>query len=148
MANEIKVNTGIQIAVGNYKEQTSPTSFNADMSAAGAAGPTPGSVLATLNGATIDLSKITVKGGIAWFRNTDLTNFIELCMYDADGPKFYPFADILPGEHYPLRLARNYATEYGAGTGTSGSNVVYAARVDPSQPVGTTAMLVALCYNR
>ncbi len=148
MSNEAKLTVGLSLKVGNFDYQSTPTSFNADVSSAGAAGPTPGSVLATLAGATIDLSKITVKGGLAWFRNTDPTNFIELGIYDADGPKFYPFADVLPGECYPLRLARNYTTEYGAGTGTSGSNVVYMARVDPSQVSGTTALLVFLAHNR
>lgn len=147
MADEATINTGLTIVVGNYQYQSVPQSFTADVSASGAAGPTPGSVLATLAGTLIDLSKLIAVGGLAFIRNTDLTNRISVCMYDPDTARFYPFADFLPGEGYPIRLSRNYQTEYGAGTGTEGVGVQYYARVDPSAVAGTTAMLVVEAFN-
>lgn len=148
MSNEAQIQSQLAINVGNYSWQCLPGSFNADVSAYGAAGPTPGSVLATLSGTLIDLSKIITPGGLCSIQNSDLTNFVEIGMYDPDVSKFYSFMELLPGEQWVFRLARNYDNEYGAGTGTTGSGVNYYARVDPSQPSGTTAMVVVSAFNK
>lgn len=69
-------------------------------------------------------------------------------MYDPDTSKFYSFMDVLPGESFVFRISRNYKNEFGAGTGTTGSNVEYRVRVDPAQTTGTTAWALVEAFNR
>lgn len=148
MSNEAQVQVKLNVTVGNYKAQNLGSTFNADVSTAGAAGPTPGSVLATMTGTQIDLSKLTSPGGLALIRNTDSTYMIEVGIYDPDIGRFYTFAELLPGEEYILRLSRYFSNEFGTGTGTEGTTAYYMARVDPTAALGTTANLVVLAHNR
>lgn len=148
MSSEARVTAGLQITVGKLSYQSQPGSFVADVSSAGGAGPTPGAILATQSGVSVDLSKLTVLGGLARVQNMDSTNFIQIGMYDPDTGKTYWFMDVLPGESYPLRLSRSYQNESNTGTGTSGSSVAYRVRVDPSQAYGTTAYCLFEAFNR
>ena len=148
MANEAQIAVSLSVSVGELQFQSSPASFNADVSAAGGDGAVPGAVEATLAGALIDLSKLTAPGGFAVIQNLDATNYVSIGMRDPDSSKFYPVLDLLPGEIFVVRLARDYDTEFGAGTGTGGSGVQYYARVDPTQVTGTTAWVSVLAFNR
>lgn len=148
MSNEATIQSGLTLRVGNLEYQSKPATIRADVGSNGPAGPTPGYVLATLTGALIDLTKLINLGGLVWVQNTDPTNFIEICVYDPDSTKFYSFMELLPGEAFAWRMSRNYQNEFGAGTGTTGSNVQFYARVDPTQPLGTTAWLRFDAFNK
>lgn len=147
MSSEARVSSSLQITVGKLQYQSQPSAFVADVSAAGGYGPTPGMVLATIAGVSVDLSKLTILGGLARVQNMDSTNFIQLGMYDPDTGKMYWFMDLLPGESYIIRLSRSYANEV-VGSGTTGSNVAFRVRVDPTATYGTTAYCLFEAFNR
>lgn len=118
MTNEANIQTSLRVQVGNLKYHSQPTQFNADMSAA--KGPTPGSFLAALEGTDVDLSELTTPG-LCRIMNLDTTNYVEVGIFD--GVSFYPLMELLPGESFVIRLARNLNEEYGTGTGTTGDAV-------------------------
>jgi len=148
MSSEATISSSLTITVGNYRYQSLPGSFAADVSAAGAAGPTPGSVLASLTGTTVSLANITNKGGLCRIQNTDLTNFIEVGVYDTSLTEFIPILELLPGESFIMRLSRFIGQHAGAGTGTTGSDVSLVIRVDPTQATGTTALALVEAFNK
>lgn len=123
MANEIRVQTSLQIRKGSQVYQSQPTSFNADM--AGSRGPTPGAILISRNGTDVDLSQLTALGGLCRLMNLDDTNWVEYGVYEPATFRFYPLGEILPGESYVIRLSRWLGYEVGTGVGTGsigGSN--------------------------
>lgn len=123
MSDEAAVQAGLQILKGTNPVQVSyqsrPGAFVADV--AGAKGPVPGAFTATLAGTDVDFSELT-QPGLALFKNLDPTNFVTWGVWDPDTSKFYPVADILPGEFYPIRLSRLLSGELGTGAGTTGPN--------------------------
>lgn len=115
MADEITLNITLQVRNGNLDERTTPNQFNVDM--AGTRGPGPGSMTIPIGGKVIDFSPIG-SPGICWIQNIDDTNFVTAGVYD--GARFYPVAEIGPGEFYPLKLSRYLNQEFvGTGTGTN-----------------------------
>jgi len=120
MADEAQVRVSLQIRSGNLDYRSNPTAFVADVE--GVKGPTPGSLTIPVGGKSIDMGELTTPG-FCWMTNLDDTNYVEYGVYDPDTDRFYPLGEILPGEVYILRLARNLQEEYeGTGTGTSGPN--------------------------
>lgn len=99
MANEITVNSNLQVVNGSLQYQSRPTAFNATQTLA--IGPVVGSVLVHRTGTQIDLS-VLVTPGLCRIQNLDLANVVEIGV--SDGAYFYPLAEILPGETYVFRL--------------------------------------------
>lgn len=104
MANEVNMTVIMNVRNGHIDYTNQPTGFEADQDTAG--GPTPGYITATTTGTTVDLSELTT-AAMCMIQNVDPTNFVEVGVYS--GGTFYPLAEILPGEMYPLRLSRNLA---------------------------------------
>lgn len=117
MANEIRVQTSLQINTGSLQYRSQPTQFNADM--AGIGGPTPGQLVASLIGTDVDLSELEELGGLCRIQNLDDTNFVTYGIFDFSANRFYPLGEMLPGESYVLRLSREIGVEYGTGTGSA-----------------------------
>lgn len=124
MANEGRKTGSLQIIFpsGRVKYTPRPTSFNFDVGTDG--GPYVGGVTVTTDGVNIDLSAIDALGGWCRIYNQDTvsnsTNFLEIGIWDPDNSKFFPLHELLQGEFYEARLARNLSEEYGTGTGTTG----------------------------
>lgn len=75
---------------------------------AGAAGPTPGSVLCATAGTTISLAQLTALGGWCEITNLDPMNYVTWGIF-VGGSVFAPVSDILPGEKSgPFRLAQAF----------------------------------------
>jgi len=127
MANEITLRSSLQIRQGSLFYQSQPSGFNANM--AGSRGPSPGYLTAKQPGTPVDLSQLAKLGGWAVIYNMDpadgRTSFLEVCVYDPDTNELYPFAELLPGENFPIRLSRYLGSEFGlhTGTGPTGSGV-------------------------
>lgn len=119
MANEATVNCSLQISKGNLKYQSRPTSFRADVS--GTKGPSPGAVTVPTAGVDIDLSALTTPA-LCRLMNLDSTNRVSVGVHD--GAIYHPLVELLAGESFVLRLARDLTTEYGTGTG--GTNTLHA----------------------
>lgn len=123
MADEIKARSRLQIfktdASGEIvlKDWGLGVDFTADMD--GNFGPAPGAMVATTEGADVDLSAFTTPGFV-FVKNDDDTNYVEVGVFDPETNVFYPFLELGPGEGFPLKLSRNFGEEYaGTGTGTS-----------------------------
>jgi hypothetical protein len=127
MSNEIQVRASLQIRSTTSKlvYQSQPTAFNADLQTVNPKGPVPGALTIPVSGMDIDLSKLTKMGGQCRIMNVDPTNYFNYGMRDPSSNTYYPLGEVLPGEFYPLRLARNLG-QHEVGTGTF---------------VGTTAVL-------
>lgn len=124
MANEATVHSNLTIfkqsgTITVLDYQGRPTAFTATVS--GKVGPTPGAFTVGRTGTDVDLSELTSPGGLCKMTNRDDTNYVTYGIWD--GSSFYPLGEILPGESYVLRLARNLGEEYGAGTGTTGAGI-------------------------
>lgn len=123
MADEASVRSSLNIDKGNVSYRSNPTRFLADVGVE--AGPSPGKITVTQEGVDVDLSEVTTPGGFCWVQNQDTvsssTNFVEAGIWD--GSTFYPLMELLQGEAYVFRLARNLTEEYGTGTGTTGASV-------------------------
>lgn len=100
---------------------TQPAAFQITQDNPG--GPTPGMVNVLEPGTDVDLTAITVPG-LCWMQNLDSTYAVEYGIYDPETLAFYPLGEILPGEAYPIRLARSLGYEnYGTASATvPGSN--------------------------
>ncbi len=124
MSNEAQVRSALSINKGNTRFPPSPAgTFNATVNTANPIGPVPGAFLASIFGTDVDLSKLVALGGLYTIQNLDQTNFVSVGIYDPDARRFYPFRDILPGEHWTDRLSRFYREDFsGRGTGTTTMN--------------------------
>jgi len=111
MANEARVTSSLNVTKGTTRINTKPTSFTADVDASNIA-PTPGLVVATLAGTDVDLSALTTPG-LCTIQNVDGTNYVTGGIWDPEGNTFYPLFELLPGEKYVLRLARDIEEEFG-----------------------------------
>lgn len=116
-----RVNSSLQINnnVSQQNYSSKPTSFIAEVE--DGSGPTPGLINVPVGGVDIDLSAITNPGGLIRIQNLSSTNFVELGSWD--GSIFRPLFELLPGESYVHRLARNLGNIYATGTGTSGTDL-------------------------
>lgn len=118
MANEATVSVGLSIVQtsGTVRQINKRYShgFLADVTLT--EGPSPGYVLATVDGTDVDLSDLTTPG-LCWVKNMDDTNFVSVGIWEPDTSHFYPLLELLPGEEYVVRLSR-YVTEQFEGTGT------------------------------
>lgn len=112
------VTTTLTVTKDNTNYQSRPTQFTASMSAS--KGPSPGAVAVSTDGTDIDLTELD-SPGLCRLMNLDSTNYVELGIWD--GVSFYPIMELLPGETYVIRLARNLEEEYGTGTGTTGDAI-------------------------
>lgn len=118
MANEITVNMSLSVRKGAFDYVTRPASFRDNQTGIG--GPSPGSFTATVAGADIDFSRLTIP---KWCRitNLDTSNSIAVGIWNADQSEFYPVMRIEPGHSNTLSLHPDLNEEYaGAGTGTTG----------------------------
>jgi hypothetical protein len=123
MANEVTVNSGLQIQTTSLNYISQPQSFTGNMT--GRIGPTPGSIAVTQYGTNVDLSQLTVPG-FCRIMNYDATYFVEVGIWDPENLRFYPLMEVGPLETYVFKLARNLHEEYGTGgvgTGTVGAAV-------------------------
>lgn len=116
MANEIQVTAGLSISNGFSQYISKPTSFKADQEIVG--GPTPGEILVSTSGTDASLVELTTPG-VVRIQNLDPTNYVTWGAWDPSGSTFRPVGELLPGETYVFRLARDFRSEYGAGPGTS-----------------------------
>lgn len=117
MANEARVNSGLQITLGELQYRSNPTAFLADVSGSG--GPTPGTITVTNAGTDVDLSEITTPG-LCRIQNLSSDYEVEVGVWNADQSEFYPLLALLPGETFVMRLSASLNQEYeSTGTGTS-----------------------------
>lgn len=116
---KVSVNLQIDNTETNQHYAGRPTSFNAVIE--DGSGPTPGLITVPVSGIDIDLSALTRPGGLVRIQNLSTTHYVEVGSWD--GAIFRPLFELLPGEFFPWRLARNLGNIYGAGTGTSGTDL-------------------------
>lgn len=133
MANEATISASLRVLKGNIDYRSNPASFAGDVT--GTAGPTPGLVVVTKQGVDIDFSALT-EPGYATVHNISQAHAVELGNYDGTvgTGTFYPFMEILPGEIYPIRFARNLTEEFGTATATQTADVttIRARSLDPN----------------
>lgn len=119
MADEARIQSSLQVKVGNLTYQSQPTAFTADVSTA--LGPTPGAFTASRWGTDVDLSALGTPG-LCRIMNIDSTRNAYVGRWDptvGSAGRFYPFLKLLPGESYVVRLAEDVEDEWsGTGTGT------------------------------
>jgi hypothetical protein len=126
MANEATVRNGLSITnvtTAKFNYRSPQQGFSADVS--GVIGPTPGGLTVSLSGTDIDLSKLTALGGLVEIINYDLTNRVEIGIYETATGTFYPFLELLAGESTVTRLSRNATEQFDGtvtGTGTFAEN--------------------------
>lgn len=115
-----RVTSALQIIDSTTKMQyqSQPTAFEPTIT--GAKGPTPGALEIPVEGEDIDLSEL-VEPGLCRIMNLDTDNYVSWGIWD--GTSFYPLGELLPGETYTFRLARDLGEEYGSGTGTTGEGI-------------------------
>lgn len=117
MANEATITGGLFIKNGNIEYQSRPTAFQADVT--GTKGPTPGAIAVSTSGVDVSLAELGTPGLCRLMNLTDDDNiYITYGIWDPESTKFYPLGELLAGESYVIRLARDIQEEYGAGAGT------------------------------
>ena len=114
MADEASIRSSLQIIKGNLQYRSYPTNFTADVS--GTKGPSPGAIAVATSGTDVDLSEIA-SPGFCRVTNMDAANTIVMGIWD--GSAFHAFKDLLPGEHYVLRLSQFLGEQFETGTGTA-----------------------------
>lgn len=144
MASEVTVQSYMQLKKGFLEYQARPNAFTADME--GTVGPTPGAVLVSKYGTSIDLSQILVPGGLCRIMNLDADNYVEWGTYDLDAPRgtFYPVGELLPGESFVLRLSRQLGVQQGTGSGTAFSDSGLALRM---KAVGGSCVVLVEAFD-
>jgi hypothetical protein len=117
MSNEITVRASLAVRNGSLNYPSSqPTTFLSDQINPG--GPTPGQILADLDGTVVDLSQLT-EPGVCRLMNLDPINYVIYGVFDATAGTFTPVGEILPTESYVIRLYRELGARLGTGTGTA-----------------------------
>lgn len=114
MANEAVILAGLTIINDPVDYRSEPNQFRGDVT--GKFGPAPGAFSVTTEGVDVDLSMFTTPG-YCIIRNLDATNFFTIGAWD--GIEFIPLFEVLPGEHYVMRLSRQVGNAYGTGTGVT-----------------------------
>lgn len=119
MGNEGTIRSSLAIKQGKTDYSSQPTSFRVDVSEG--SGPTPGAITVSIAGTDVDLSELATPG-LCRIQNLDASNYVTYGIVDPETEKFYPLGELLAGESYVFRLARDIQEEYGtgAGTGTTG----------------------------
>lgn len=126
MANEATIRNGLTITnvtTAQFNYRSPQQGFTADVE--GSLGPTPGAVAVSVSGTDIDLSQLTQLGGLVEIINYDLTNRVEIGIYEPATGTFFPFIELLPGESTVTRLSRNAQEQFDGtvtGTGTFAEN--------------------------
>lgn len=123
MANEARVQSSLSIrkssgTITQIDYQSRPTAFLATVT--GTKGPVPGAITVTTAGTNVSLDELDLPG-LCRIANLDASNYVTVGIYDPELDRFYPLADVLPGEFYLLRLSRHLGTEYDNATGTGTS---------------------------
>jgi hypothetical protein len=123
MSKEITVQSNLLIRKGNLNYRSPVSTFQADMDGT-PKGPTPGVLSVPTTGVDVSLAQLTTPG---WCQFTNLGRadggddtqaYVQVGVHD--GALFHPLLELLPGESYPVRLARVIGEEEQAtGTGTS-----------------------------
>lgn len=141
MAGEITINASIRVNNGNLVYASPVQQFQADQSVAG--GMSPGQLECTHAGQEINL---TALDDPKWCEvrhiGDDDDVYIELCIRDPETGLMYPFAELSPGEQFPLPLSRHLGRQYGTGTGTGTTNQLWI------RSVGGNAKVVFLGFER
>lgn len=120
MAGEARVVSSLSIrkASGSIvliDYQSRPGAFTADVD--GTKGPSPGSILISVNGTNIDLSQLGTPG-LCRFHNQSASYSVRVGRWDDQVNRFYPFILLKPGESYVVRLDPSVEEEF-TGTGTA-----------------------------
>lgn len=118
MANEAQVRCTLQIRKDYLNYYSQPSGFNATVT--GTKGPTPGAITVSTDGTDVDLSELD-SPGLCRLMNLDSTNYVKYGIWEPLTSTFYPLGELLPGESYVLRLARDIGEQYETGTGTTGA---------------------------
>lgn len=129
MAGEARVTSSLFVrkatgSVVHIDYQSRPASFVADVN--GTKGPTPGSILVSVNGTNIDLTELGTPG-LCRFHNQSPTYSVRIGRWNETTDEFYPFMLLKPGESYVVRLDADIEEEY-SGTGTAVSAAVSTLR--------------------
>lgn len=141
MANEIRVQAGLNVVNGNLNHRSSNSAFQADMS--GTKGPSPGMINVSQNGTDIDLSELD-DPGYCRFHNPGATRTITVGVWDGTNSKFFPVFEIPPGESAVMKLAADIEEEYsGTGTGTSSDVTTLRAKSE-----GGAGVLIVDAFDR
>ena len=114
MANEATISASLMIKVGNVDFASRPPSHRADIDATDPVGPTPGAISVSTAGTDVDLTELTTPG-LCLLQNYSDTYTVQVGIWDPESVKFYPVIDLLPGEHYVIRLSEDLSEETGTG---------------------------------
>lgn len=125
MVREITGSVSLTVNKGNLK-YSSTNQYFMDLDGT-EGGPSPGGIIATVEGVNVDLSQLT-DPGVCLIINYDATNFVEWGTWD-DG-EFIPLCEIGPGEVQLVKIARNLGNSYGTGTGVTDTGAVMRVKAD------------------
>ena len=109
----VRADLRIRFSGGNLDYRSTPGQFTADVSAE--RGPTPGYLLASIDGTTVLFDQL-VNPGLCRIENLDTDNYVEYGLHD--GTVFHPWGELLPGENYVFRFSRNFRQEINVAPGT------------------------------
>ena len=115
MANEIRINSSLNINKGNFQYQSYPQAFYDDMLVV--AGPTPGSLLVSVSYTIVNLSQLTTPGW-CWLMNLDIANSVYVGIYNNHFNVFMPMLELLPGKPQQIFLSSLLGKDLRPGTGT------------------------------
>lgn len=116
MANEVTVNTTLDIRKNSIQYVSQPQQFRADMT--GQKGPVPGALTVTSAGTDVSFAELTTPG-FAMLRNLETAGsgvWVEYGIWD--GLEFYPIGRIDAGQFFPIQFSPNLGKSLGTGTGT------------------------------
>tara|TARA_R100001460_G_scaffold104157_1_gene149689 strand:- start:11 stop:379 length:369 start_codon:yes stop_codon:yes gene_type:complete len=100
MADEITYNASLSINATNFVESFSPGNLTIDL--ASTAGSGGSQTIGTSPHEQVSKGD-TAAGGVAFFRNLDQTNFVEIGLEVSSA--FQPMVKLLPGEYALMRLS-------------------------------------------
>src|SRR4051794_16391060 len=101
MASEISISSSLSVNKGSLQLSRS-ANFRADMP--GTEFGQAGQIIGFSAHEALAINADIGTKGVAWFRNLDATNYVEIGVQDGSS-NFIPFAKLKPGEGYPIRLA-------------------------------------------
>lgn len=99
MADEIAYSAGLSISTTNFAESFQPGKLSIDLASTAGAGGAQ-----TIGTSYEQITKgDTTAGGVAFFRNLDETNYVEIGLEVSSA--FQPLVKLLAGEYALMRLA-------------------------------------------
>lgn len=104
MANEFTITSKLKLVNSNLNFNPASSTFQPDQTTANVSLQT---ISATTTGVTVSLATLTTPG-IIQIQNVDTTNYVSIGLYISS--TFYPLAELLPGETWIFRLARDILT--------------------------------------